>query len=296
MAYDVTPASPLPVRIALDACVAGSVPLRADPAAIGAAHALLTDDDALEIAIVGPSDATVERPHPSDAPHPRTLNAAEALTGEAADRVRATRLSSVRVAAKDVRDGRSDVFVATGPPGPALAAAQFSFGLVQGATAPVLAWLLDTDAAPLVMIGGDSGPATALLGEIASRTLLGVGAPRVGRLSWPSGDSAASLVTGSADHDVLITAPATAVALLQVLAATGRPAPPTLVLGLTALAVIDVAGTPPPDLLVLAVRAVRAHVQPAAVETLGEFVRQRREAAGLKNRVSDSPDSAESQM
>ena len=261
--------------------MAGSSPLRVDPAVVEAAGRLRRADAGVEITLVVPQGYGALQGHGAAGPGP--LPATSALTGP--DGVRGERLASVRVGAKAVRDGAADIWVATGPAGPAAMAAGFSFGLVRGATTPVTAWLVPTDTGPMILAAGSAvdDPVPALLGKVLATALLGLEGPRVAFL----GD-AGVLVTGGAT-DVAVTSLPTAVAALQVLAATGRPTAPALQLGLTGLTVFDpVGGATAGVLLDLAVLAVRGGVRAAVGPALGRLVDGRRAAAGLGDGAQSS--------
>ena len=123
------------------------------------------------------------------------VDARERITMEdhAARAVRAKRDSSMRVAARMVRDGSAQGFVSAGNTGAAMATAKMVQGVVPGVDRPALAMPLPTVAqgSPVVIVDvGANVDCTpdmlaqfAVMGEIYSRTILGRPKPRVGVLS-----------------------------------------------------------------------------------------------------------------
>jgi glycerol-3-phosphate acyltransferase PlsX len=106
--------------------------------------------------------------------------------------VRARRDSGVRVAARLVRDGRADAMVSVAPLEAVAAAAQFTFGLLPGATRASLAAVVDVggqggvvlcDAGGSVDVTQDDLAQFALAGAAYARVRAGAGKPRVGLLA-----------------------------------------------------------------------------------------------------------------
>jgi len=109
--------------------------------------------------------------------------------------VRARRDSGVRVAARLVRDGRADAMVSVAPLEAVAAAAQFTFGLLPGATRASLAAVVDVsrpgepggvvlcDAGGSVDVASDDLAQFALAGAAYARVRAGAGEPRVGLLA-----------------------------------------------------------------------------------------------------------------
>ena len=123
------------------------------------------------------------------------VDARERITMEdhAARAVRVKRDSSMRVAARLVRDGTAQGFVSAGNTGAAMATAKMVQGVVPGVDRPALAMPLPTviKGSPVVVVDvGANVDCTpdmlaqfAVMGEIYSRTILGRPKPRVGVLS-----------------------------------------------------------------------------------------------------------------
>ncbi|WP_045876113.1 phosphate starvation protein PhoH [Pseudofrankia sp. DC12] len=109
--------------------------------------------------------------------------------------VRARRDSGVRVAARLVRDGKADAMVSVAPLEAIAAAAQFTFGLLPGATRASLAAVVDVsrpgepagvvlcDAGGSVDVTSDDLAQFALAGAAYARVRAGAGEPRVGLLA-----------------------------------------------------------------------------------------------------------------
>ncbi len=122
------------------------------------------------------------------------VHASERVTMEdsAAKAVRSKRDSSMRVAARLVRDGQAQGFVSAGNTGAVMATAKMVQGVVQGVDRPALAGVFPTlSGHPVVVIdvgaNVDCSPNMlaqfAVMGEIYSRLVLRVESPRVGLLS-----------------------------------------------------------------------------------------------------------------
>ena len=138
------------------------------------------------------------------------VHASERITMEdsAARAVRSKRDSSMRVAARLVRDGAAVGFVSAGNTGAVMATAKMVQGVVPGVARPALAGAFPTvvKGAPVVVLdvgaNVDCSPAMlaqfAVMGEIYSRMILGTAKPRVGLLSIGEEDHKGNEVTRSA--------------------------------------------------------------------------------------------------
>jgi len=122
------------------------------------------------------------------------VHASEVITMDdtAAKAVRAKRDSSIRVAARLVRDGRAQGLVSAGNTGAAMATAKIVMGTLPGVYRPALASVFPTlkgTAAVLIDVGAnvDSTPQMlaqfAIMGEVYSRVICRIEKPRVGLLS-----------------------------------------------------------------------------------------------------------------
>jgi len=122
------------------------------------------------------------------------VNATEVITMDdaAAKAVRAKRDSSIRVAARLVRDGRAQGLVSAGNTGAVMATAKIVLGTLPGVHRPALASVFPTlkgTAAVLIDVGAnvDSTPQMvaefAVMGEAYSRVICRQERPRVGLLS-----------------------------------------------------------------------------------------------------------------
>lgn len=122
------------------------------------------------------------------------LHASEVVTMEdnAARAVRSKRDSSIRVAARLVRDGIAQGVVSAGNTGAVMATAKMVQGMVPGVERPALASVLPTrKGTPLVLIdvgaNVDCTPRMlaqfAVMGEVYSRVILKTERPRIGLLS-----------------------------------------------------------------------------------------------------------------
>ncbi len=128
---------------------------------------------------------------------PRNLeivHASEAITMEdaAAKSFRRKRDSSIRVAARLVREGQADGLISAGNTGAVMATVKIVLGVLAGVDRPALAAVFPTSrgrAAVLLDVGAnvDSKPRHleqfAVMGEIYYRVIFGVARPRVGLLS-----------------------------------------------------------------------------------------------------------------
>jgi glycerol-3-phosphate acyltransferase PlsX len=122
------------------------------------------------------------------------VNATEVITMDdaAAKAVRAKRDSSMRVAARLVRDGRAQGLVSAGNTGAVMATSKIVLGALPGVYRPALASVFPTlkgTAAVLVDVGAnvDSTPQMlaqfAIMGEVYSRVICRIDRPRVAILS-----------------------------------------------------------------------------------------------------------------
>lgn len=182
----------MPSVIALDAMGSDRAP---KPEIDGAIQAARHYD--VRVLLVGPESilrAELER-HPAAALLPiEIVHASEVISMEdkAVAAVRAKRDSSMRVAARLVRDGRAAGFVTAGNTGAAMTTAKMVLGAIPGVDRPALAAVFPTAigaAASLLDVGAnvDCKPHNleqfAIMGEIYFRSMFGTKRPRVGLLS-----------------------------------------------------------------------------------------------------------------
>ena len=122
------------------------------------------------------------------------VHASEVITMEdaAAKSFRHKKDSSIRVAARLVRDGKADGLVSAGNTGAVMATAKITLGVLQGVDRPALAAVMPTlkgtativlDVGANVDCGTENLEQFAVMGEIYYRTIFGVKHPRVGLLS-----------------------------------------------------------------------------------------------------------------
>jgi glycerol-3-phosphate acyltransferase PlsX len=178
-------------RIVLDAMGTDAAP---GPEVEGAI--LAVRERLAEVVLVGPQDLLARELARRDA---RRLNievvhASEAvtMTDAAAKAFRRKRDSSMRVAARLVRDGKADGFISAGNTGAVMATAKITLGALEGVERPALAAVFPTSkgtASVLLDVGAnvDCSPANleqfAVMGEVYYRAIFGVKQPRVGLLS-----------------------------------------------------------------------------------------------------------------
>src|SRR5579871_2246340 len=182
----------MPSVIALDAMGSDRAP---KPEIEGAIHA--AKSYGTRVLLVGPESTVrqeLER-HSSWSRLPiEIVHASEVITMEdkAVQAVRAKRDSSMRVAARLVRDGRAAGFVTAGNTGAAMTTAKMVLGAIPGVDRPALAAVFPTatgTAASLLDVGAnvDCKPHNleqfAVMGEIYFRSMFGTKRPRVGLLS-----------------------------------------------------------------------------------------------------------------
>jgi glycerol-3-phosphate acyltransferase PlsX len=180
------------LTIAVDAMGGDHAPKAEVEGAIRAASEL-----GLRVILVGQEDTVrQELAHHSgaDALPIEIRHAAEVVTMEdsAARVARAKRNSSIHVAARLVRDGEAQGFVSAGNTGAVMAIAKMVQGMIRGVQRPALASAFPTlKGTPVVVVdvgaNVDSTPAMlaqfAVMGEIYSRNIFHIRAPRVGLLS-----------------------------------------------------------------------------------------------------------------
>ncbi|MGH9396097.1 MAG: phosphate acyltransferase PlsX [Terriglobia bacterium] len=195
-------------RIAVDAMGTDAAPLPEVEGAIQAARERLAN-----ILLVGPEDLLhreLARKGAQRLPI-EVVHASETVTMEdaAAKAFRRKRDSSMRVAARLVRDGKADGWVSAGNTGAVMAAAKITLGALDGVDRPALAAVFPTSkgkAAVLLDVGAnvDCKPQHleqfAIMGEIYYRAIFGVERPRVGLLSIGSEDHKGNDLTREAFH------------------------------------------------------------------------------------------------
>ena len=181
------------LTIAVDAMGGDHAPKSEVDGAVRAARTL-----GVKVLLVGREDVVrrelVEHDGYRDLPI-EIVPASEVITMEdsAAKAVRSKRDSSMRVAARLVRDGVAEGFVSAGNTGAVMATAKMVQGVVPGVYRPALAGAFPTiiKGSPVVVVdvgaNVDCEPSMlaqfAIMGEIYSRIILGRPKPRVGILS-----------------------------------------------------------------------------------------------------------------
>ncbi len=134
------------------------------------------------------------------------VNATEVITMDdaAAKAVRAKRDSSVRVAARLVRDGRAQGMISAGNTGAVMATAKIVMGTLTGVYRPALATVFPTlkgTAAVMIDVGANVDSTSqmlaqfAIMGEVYSRVICRHDRPRVGLLSIGEEDHKGNEVT-----------------------------------------------------------------------------------------------------
>jgi glycerol-3-phosphate acyltransferase PlsX len=149
-----------------------------------------------EVVLVGPQDVLARELARRDARRwgIEVVHASEAVAmGDAAAKAfRLKRDSSIRVAARLVREGKVDGFVSAGNTGAVMATAKITLGALEGVDRPALAAVFPNSkgtATVLLDVGAnvDCEPhnleQSAIMGEIYYRVIFGVPRPRVGLLS-----------------------------------------------------------------------------------------------------------------
>ncbi|MGH9446423.1 MAG: phosphate acyltransferase PlsX, partial [Terriglobia bacterium] len=176
-------------RIVVDAMGTDAAPAPEVEGAILAAREGLA-----EVLLAGPEDILKRELARRGARGLEIVHASESVTMEeaAAKSFRLKRDSSVRVAARLVRDGRADGMVSAGNTGAVMATAKIVLGALEGVDRPALAAVFPTSkgkAAVLLDVGAnvDCKPQHieqfAVMGETYYRVIFGVERPRVGQLS-----------------------------------------------------------------------------------------------------------------
>jgi glycerol-3-phosphate acyltransferase PlsX len=178
-------------RIVVDAMGTDSAP---GPEVAGAVQA--AREGFAKVVLVGPQDVLERELHRWDAKGlPIDLvHASEVVTMEdaAAKAFRRKRDSSIRVAARLVRDHQADGLISAGNTGAVMTTAKIVLGTLQGVVRPALAQVFPTSqgtAAVLLDVGAnvDCKPhhleQFAVMGEVYYRVIFGVERPRVGLLS-----------------------------------------------------------------------------------------------------------------
>lgn len=182
--------------IAVDAMGGDHAPAIEVAGAIAAAHDLRA-----RILLVGREELIREELARQGCPNPRAqrlhieiVNATEIITMHepVAQAVRRKRDSSIRVAARLVRDGRAHGLVSAGNTGAVMATAKLTLGTLPSVDRPALAGIFPTlkgNGTVLLDVGANAEckPENlrqfAIMGSIYSRTILGVRNPRVGVMS-----------------------------------------------------------------------------------------------------------------
>jgi glycerol-3-phosphate acyltransferase PlsX len=178
-------------RIAVDAMGTDGAPAPEVEGAILAARERLA-----AIVLVGPQDVLgreLGRRHARGLGI-EVMHASEAVTMQdaAAKAFRLKRDSSIRVAARLVREGKADGFISAGNTGAVMATAKITLGALEGVERPALAAVLPNSkgtATVLLDVGAnvDCQPhnleQSAIMGEIYYRVIFNVKRPRVGLLS-----------------------------------------------------------------------------------------------------------------
>ncbi|MDX6201360.1 MAG: phosphate acyltransferase [Frankiales bacterium] len=182
------------MRIAVDLLGGDHAP----SAVLDGALLVAEDDPAVRLTLVGPPDQVsrllAQRHATSLIGGPVRIHAARELVGMAEDAVRGVRRkrdSTVRAAARLVRDGAADGCVSIGATGATVAAARVTLGRVRGVSRPPLAVVVPALAHPVVLLDVGAGTdATAtvmtqycLAGAAYAKARLGLDKPRIGLLS-----------------------------------------------------------------------------------------------------------------
>jgi phosphate acyltransferase len=183
-------------RIAVDAMGTDAAPA---PEVDGAVHA--ARERLAHVLLVGPEDVLqreLERRHAQRLPI-ELVHASESVTMDdhAAKSFRRKRDSSIRVAARLVRERNADGMVSAGNTGAVMTTAKIVLGALEGVDRPALAQVFPTSkgrAAVMLDVGAnvDCKPyhleQFAVMGEIYYRVIFDVDRPRVGLLSIGSED------------------------------------------------------------------------------------------------------------
>lgn len=194
-------------RIAVDAMGTDAAPQAEVEGAIQAARERLA-----EVLLVGPQEMLkreLGRHHEARSLRIEIVHASEAVTMEdaAAKAFRRKRDSSMRVAARLVRDGEADGLISAGNTGAVMATAKIVLGTLEGVDRPALAAVFPTSkrkASVLLDVGAnvDCKPhhlqQFAVMGEIYYRVIFGIHRPKVGLLSIGSEDHKGNELTREA--------------------------------------------------------------------------------------------------
>ena len=178
--------------IAVDAMGSDTAPLPEVEGAIQAARA-----GHAEVLLVGPEDVLHRELTKRGAKDLKieVVHASEAVTmeDEAAKAFRRKRDSSIRVAARLVRDGKADGLISAGNTGAVMTTAKILLGTLEGVDRPALAQVFPSSqngkASVLLDVGANVDCKTlhleqfAVMGEIYYRVIFGAERPRVGLLS-----------------------------------------------------------------------------------------------------------------
>ena len=189
------------MRVALD-LLGGGLSLEAGLQGAGAALAERGD---LQLLLIGPKSTASARAASVGLDPSRLAYAdSETCVDDLADpvgAVRASRIATIRLAHRSVRDAEVDACVTASAPPVAVAAASFALSSLPGVTQPSFATLVGPADHPVVLL--DAGASTprsvdafvqlAVCGVVLARAALGITAPRVGFL-----DGASSQRTGDA--------------------------------------------------------------------------------------------------
>ncbi len=165
-----------------------------------------------EVLLVGPQEMLkreLGRHHEARSLRIEIVHASEAVTMEdaAAKAFRRKRDSSMRVAARLVRDGEADGLISAGNTGAVMATAKIVLGTLEGVDRPALAAVFPTSkrkASVLLDVGAnvDCKPhhlqQFAVMGEIYYRVIFGIHRPKVGLLSIGSEDHKGNELTREA--------------------------------------------------------------------------------------------------
>lgn len=193
-------------RIAVDAMGTDVAPHPEVEGAILAARAGLA-----EVLLVGPDDVLRQElnRHPARGLPIEVVHASEAVTMEdhAAKAFRRKRDSSIRVAARLVRDGKADGLVSAGNTGAVMATAKLVLGALEGVDRPALAAVFPNSkgtATVLVDVGANVDCKAqhleqfAVMGAVYYRVIFGAPHPRLGLLSIGTEDHKGNELTREA--------------------------------------------------------------------------------------------------
>lgn len=174
------------VRIALDAMGGDLAPSET------VAGAVQASERGVDVVLVGDETAVREELARNESSLP-VVDAPDVI-GMADDPRRALRekpRASITVSAKLVAEGEAAGFVSAGSTGAAMAAAAIIIGRLPGVSRPAIASIWPTPGTPTMVLDAGANPDVkpeqlaqfAIMGSVATKTLLGVQDPRVGLLS-----------------------------------------------------------------------------------------------------------------